>query len=59
MEYSACGIDVSKDTLDVSVMIRGKPLARQFANTREGYRELVGWLKHRKVAPVHAQGNRI
>jgi len=54
MEYSACGIDVSKDTLDVSVMIRGKPLARQFANTPEGYRALVGWLKHRKVAQVHA-----
>ena len=54
MSHSACGIDVSKVTLDVSVMIGGKPLGRQFANSDEGYKSLIGWLKHRKVRQVHA-----
>jgi transposase len=54
MSHSACGIDVSKATLDVSVMIKGKPLGRQFANSDEGHQQLIGWLKHRKVGQVHA-----
>ena len=54
MSQSACGIDVSKATLNVSVMIGGKPLGRQFANTEEGYKSLINWLQHRKVGQVHA-----
>jgi transposase len=50
----AMGIDVSKQTLDVSVMIGGKPLGKQVPNTDEGYRTLIAWLKHRKVETVHA-----
>jgi hypothetical protein len=41
MGYSACGIDVSKATLDVSVMIGGKPLGKQFANSEDGYKSLI------------------
>lgn len=54
MGSPALGIDVSKDTLDINVMIAGKALAKQFANTEEGYRLLIGWLKHRKLGEVHA-----
>jgi transposase len=54
MAHSACGIDVSKATLDVSVVIAGKPLGRQFANSDDGYKSLIAWLKHRKVEQVHA-----
>ena len=54
MTVSAFGIDVSKDTLDVSVIIGGKPLGKQFANTEEGHRALIGWLRHRKLSQVHA-----
>jgi transposase len=49
----AMGIDVSKQTLDVSVMIGGKPLGKQVPNNDEGYRALVAWLQHRKVAVAH------
>jgi transposase len=54
MDYPSLGIDVSKDTLDVNVIIAGKPLGKQFANTEEGYRSLIGWLKHRKLGQLHA-----
>jgi transposase len=54
MELSAIGIDVSKDTLDVSVFVGGKALAKQFANTEPGFAQLIGWLAHRKLGQVHA-----
>ena len=54
MEFAALGIDVSKDTLDVNIIIAGKPLGKQFANTEAGYLSLIGWLKHRKLGQVHA-----
>lgn len=48
------GIDVSKDTLDVNVVIAGKPLGKRFDNTERGHRALIGWLQHRKLGQVHA-----
>jgi len=54
MELSAIGIDVSKDTLDVSIFTGGKPLGKQFANTEAGHAALINWLKHRKLGQVHA-----
>jgi len=54
MELSAIGIDVSKDTLDVSIFTGGKPLGKQFPNTEAGYAALISWLKHRKLGQVHA-----
>jgi transposase len=54
MDFPALGIDVSKDTLDVNVISAGKPLGKQFANSEEGCRSLIGWLKHRKLGRVHA-----
>ena len=50
----ALGIDVSNAALEVNVIIGGKPLGKQFANTEEGHLSLIGWLKHRKLGQVHA-----
>ena len=41
------GIDVAKDKVDVC--IRPLPLRRTFASTAEGRRELVSWLRRKKV----------
>lgn len=54
MKLPAIGIDVSKETLDVSVVIGGKPLGKQFANTEQGFALLINWLAHRKLGQVHA-----
>lgn len=54
MTGTAVGIDVSKETLDVSVVLGGKPIAKQFANGDAGHRALVEWLRHRKAGLVHA-----
>jgi len=54
VELPTIGIDVSKETLDVSVITGGKPLGKQFANTDQGYGLLIGWLVHRKLGQVHA-----
>jgi len=54
MEVPWIGIDVAKDTLDVSVFCGGKPLSKQFANDEQGFSALVGWLKYRKLGRVHA-----
>lgn len=54
MQLSTIGIDVSKETLDVSVISGGKSLGKQFANTEPGFALLIGWLAHRKLGQVHA-----
>jgi len=54
LDIPAIGIDVAKETLDVSVVTGGKSLARQFANTEQGFAQLIGWLAHRKLGQVHA-----
>jgi len=54
LELPTIGIDVSKETLDVSVVAGGKPLGKQFANTDQGFGLLIGWLAHRKLGQVHA-----
>lgn len=50
------GIDVAKDKVDVC--IRSLSLRRTFASTAEGHRELVSWLRRRKVgkAVMEASG---
>ena len=54
MELPVLGIDVAKDTLDLSVFTGGKTLGKQFPNTERGHAALIGWLAHRKLAQVHA-----
>jgi transposase len=48
------GIDVSKDTLDVSILIRGKPRRQHFANLPSGWTALQAWLRQNRVEHVHA-----
>ena len=50
----AIGIDVAKDTLDVSAFTGGKALSKQFANSDRGFALLIGWLAQSKLGQVHA-----
>jgi len=54
MAEPALGIDVSKDTLDVNIIVRGKPRGRRFANASEGWRALIAWLGQHQLERVHA-----
>jgi transposase len=54
MTEPALGIDVSKDTLDVNIIVHTKPRGQQFANSPEGWRSLIAWLRQLKVERVHA-----
>jgi transposase len=54
MDLPAIGIDVAKDTLDVSVFTGGKALSKQFTNSEQGFAALIAWLQHRKFGQVHA-----
>jgi transposase len=48
------GVDVSKNTLDVSVSSCNKARARRFANSSDGWRDLTDWLIIQKIPRVHA-----
>jgi transposase len=54
MMTPALGIDVSKDRLDVEIAACGKPRGKYFANSPEGWRHLIAWLKELKIKRVHA-----
>jgi transposase len=48
------GIDVSKTTLDTSLLAGAKPRSRSFANSLDGWRQLIAWLTEHKIRQVHA-----
>jgi transposase len=48
------GIDVSKNTIDVSMSGCNKVRARSFANSADGWRHLLAWLISQKIQRVHA-----
>jgi transposase len=54
MAEPALGIDVSKETLDVSIIVRSRTRTLQFANSPEGWHSLGAWLKQYKIPRVHA-----
>jgi transposase len=54
MVTPALGIDVSKDRLDVEIAACGKPRSKYFANSLDGWRQLLAWLKELKIKRVHA-----
>ena len=54
MMTPALGIDVSKDRLDVEIAVCGKPRSKYFANSPDGWRQLLAWLKELKIKRVHA-----
>src|SRR4051812_32411009 len=49
MTDAVLGIDVSKTTLDTSLLAGAKPRSRSFANSSEGWRQLIAWLAKEKV----------
>ena len=54
MVTTALGIDVSKDRLDAEIAACGKPRSKYFANSPDGWRQLLAWLKELKIKRVHA-----
>src|SRR5918993_4761076 len=54
MTDAVLGIDVSKNTLDTSLLASAKPRSRSFANSPDGWRQLIAWLAKEKVQQVHA-----
>ena len=54
MTDAVLGIDVSKNTLDTSLLAGAKPRSRSFANSPDGWRQLIAWLAKEKVRQVHA-----
>ena len=48
------GIDVSKNTLDVSISSSTKVRTKSFANTSDGWHHLLDWLITQKIQRVHA-----
>ena len=54
MTDAVLGIDVSKTTLDTSFLAGTKPRSRSFANSPDGWRQLIAWLAKEKVRQVHA-----
>lgn len=50
MEQAILGIDVSKATLDVSLLRGNHKLHQQFANSEQGYLQLAAWLAQNHAA---------
>ena len=48
------GIDVSKNTLDVSISCFKKVRTKSFSNSSDGWRHLLDWLIALKIRRVHA-----
>jgi transposase len=40
--------------LDIEIAAGGKPRAKCFGNSPEGWRQLMAWLKEQKIKRVHA-----
>ena len=51
---STLGIDISKDSFHVELLINNKLRHRRFANRKEGFAELAAWLGKHKVTMLHA-----
>lgn len=54
MTDAVLGIDVSKITLDASLLGGTKPRSRSFANSPDGWRQLIAWLSEHRIRQVHA-----
>ena len=56
MNTDILGIDISKDSFDICLLIRTqkKPPQAKFSNDLSGFIKLSTWLNHRNVSHVHA-----
>lgn len=50
----ALGIDISKETFDACIVIKGKERHRAFKNTAKGFEQLCAWLRSFNMTRVHA-----
>ena len=48
------GIDISKDSFHLELLVNEKLRHRKFANRKEGFAELCVWLAKHKTTQVHA-----
>lgn len=48
------GIDIAKDTFQITLLDAGRTVEGSFANDRAGFKKLAAWLKKRKVKTVWA-----
>jgi transposase len=48
------GIDISKLTFDVALLIDNKVKTKKFSNTSKGFSELKQWLKNKGIDNIHA-----
>ncbi len=48
------GIDVSKKTLDATLIFNNQTFSKQFKNSSEGFKSLDAWLESLKIEQVHA-----
>jgi transposase len=54
MIQAVLGIDISKDTFDVVLLMEGKSDHEKFENTQTGFQSLNRWLKKHKAEHAHA-----
>ncbi len=55
MSQPVLGIDVGKSKLHIALLLpNGKSKPKVIPNTPEGHQELLIWLNHHQVSPVHA-----
>ncbi len=55
MSQPVLGIDVGKSKLHIALLLpNGKSKPKVIPNTPEGHQELLIWLNHQQVSPVHA-----
>ncbi len=54
MTDAVLGIDVSKNTFDASLGAGTKARSQSFANSPDGWHELIAWLGEHKIGQVHA-----
>ena len=53
MAQAVLGIDVSKDTLDVALLVADRPLHKHFENSSLGHQQIVQWLRKQHTDEVH------
>lgn len=47
------GVDISKSTFDVALLLEGKVKTKKFDNKTKGFSDLLEWLKKKEVADLH------
>ncbi len=57
MSRICLGIDVSKKTLDVALILNNRTLNKQFKNSADGLRLLADWLESMSIAAARLFGS--